>query len=117
MADNILPGARVSPRLASGAICWYAGDTFTVQLLLELADQDGAAVTIGAADTVKVTFYDKQRRLVKEFSFTGPAGNTVSLVFDDGVTALFPKGEYTYDILYTYANKTTLARDNRARVE
>ena len=55
-ASNVIPAARVSPRIANGCICWYEGDTFSLRLRLELEDQDGAAVTVGASDSVKITF-------------------------------------------------------------
>ena len=40
-ASNVIPVARVSPRIANGCICWYEGDTFSLRLRLELEDQDG----------------------------------------------------------------------------
>ena len=52
-AANTIPGARVSPRIANGCICWYEGDTFSLRLRLELEDQDGADVAIGQTDTIK----------------------------------------------------------------
>ena len=54
-----LPNAEQSPRVVNGVIKWYEGDTFTMDLGLGLTDQDGEAVTLNAADTVKVTFRDK----------------------------------------------------------
>ena len=42
-----LPGAKPSPRIAGGVLRWYAGDTFSVTLALELRDQDGDPVTVG----------------------------------------------------------------------
>ena len=87
-----LPAARPSPRVAGGVLRWYAGDTFKVTLRLELQDQDGEAVTVGA-------------------------GNCVTLVFDETVNAKFPQGAYRYDILYTHGDKTTLARGNCAAAE
>ena len=33
-----LPGAKPSPRIAGGVLRWYAGDTFSVTLALELRD-------------------------------------------------------------------------------
>ena len=101
-AENTIPGARVSPRIANGCICWYEGDTFSLRLRLELEDQAGADVTIGQTDTIKVTGADE---------------NTVTLAFTDEVTAKFPRGIYRYDILYTHGNRTTLASGNIARVE
>ena len=61
-----LPNAEQSPRVVNGVIKWYEGDTFTMDLGLGLTDQDGEAVTLNAADTVKVTFRDKGENEVKE---------------------------------------------------
>ena len=47
-----LPGAKPSPRIAGGVLRWYAGDTFSVTLALELRDQDGDPVTVGASDKI-----------------------------------------------------------------
>ena len=53
-----LPGAKPSPRIAGGVLRWYAGDTFSVTLALELRDQDGDPVTVGASDSLTVSFFD-----------------------------------------------------------
>lgn len=116
-AGNVIPGARMSPRIANGCICWYEGDTFSLVLRMELEDQDGADVTIGESDTVKVTFRDRTEQTVQEFSFESVAENSVTLEFTDEVTGKFPRGVYTYDILYTHGDRTTLASRNIARVE
>lgn len=116
-AGNVIPGARVSPRIANGCICWYEGDTFSLVLRLELEDQDGEDVTISESDTVKVTFRDRTEQAVQEFTFEKIEGNSVTLAFTDEVTKKFPRGGYTYDILYTHGDKTTLARRNLAKVE
>ena len=102
-----LPAAKPSPRIAGGVLRWYAGDTFSVTLALELRDQDGEAVAVGASDSLTVRFFDEAHAPVHTFQF-------------DSVTdgqAKFPKGAYFYDILYTHGDKTTLARDNRAAAE
>lgn len=62
------------------------GDTFKVTLRLELQDQDGEAVTVGADDSVTVRFSDEQNAPVHTF-FTGVTGNCVTLVFDETVSA------------------------------
>ena len=49
-----LPGAKPSPRIAGGVLRWYAGDTFSVTLALELRDQDGDPVTVGASDSLTI---------------------------------------------------------------
>ena len=87
-----LPAARPSPRVAGGVLRWYAGDTFTITLRLELQDQDGEAVTVGADDSVTVRFSDEQHAPVHTFSFTGVTGNCVTLGFDETVSAKFPHG-------------------------
>ena len=89
-----LPAARPSPRVAGGVLRWFAGETFTITLRLELQDQDGEAVTVGADDSVTVRFYDEQNAPVHTFSFTGVTGNCVTLVFDETVSAKFPQGAY-----------------------
>ena len=96
---------------------WYAGDTFSVTLALELRDQDGEAVAIGAADSLTVHFFDEAHTPVHTFQFDRVTGGQATLTFDDTVSAKFPKGAYFYDILYTHGDKTTLARDNRAAAE
>ena len=116
-ASNVIPAARVIPRIANGCICWYEGDTFSLRLRLELEDQDSAAVTVGASDSVKITFYDRMRAQVQQFVFSGIVGNTVTLDFTEDVSAKFRKGLYRYDILYTHGDKTALASGNVARVE
>ena len=104
-----LPGAKPSPRIAGGVLRWYAGDTFSVALALELRDQDGDPVTVGASDSLTVSFFDASHDRV--------TGGQATLTFDNTVSAKFPKGAYFYDILYTHGDKTTLARDNRAAAE
>lgn len=112
-----LPAAKPSPRIAGGVLRWYAGDTFSVTLILELSDQDGVPISIGTADSVCVSFFDASHAPVHVFQFDQMTGGQATLTFDEAVSAKFPKGAYYYDILYTHGDKTTLARDNRAEVE
>ena len=112
-----IPNALPSPRINCGVIHWYENDTFELQIELELEDQDGEPVIIGENDTVKVTFSNAYGEKVKEFSFTNVQNNTVTLEFDSTVTALFPRGRYTYDVYHTAAGRTTLANGNEAVVE
>lgn len=112
-----IPNAQVSPRIVNGVLKWYEGDTFEIQLTLELTDQDGEQVIIGASDTVRIVFLNECREQVKEFSFTNVQNNTVTLEFDATATALFPRGKYTYDVYYSAANRTTLCNENEAVVE
>lgn len=112
-----IPGAYASPRIDSGVLCWYAGDTFEIVIKIELEDQDGEAVEIGTGETVTITFYDGQQNVVYEKTFEAVTDNRVTLAMDETVSAKFPKGKYSYDVRFTHGERTTLARGNRARVE
>ena len=112
-----IPGAYASPRISNGVLCWYAGDTFEIAIQIDLEDQDGEHVEITAADCVRITFYDETRETVHTETFSKIAGNTVTLTVDTEVSAKFPRGLYSYDIAFLHGNRTTLARDNRIRVE
>lgn len=114
---NNLPNAEQSPRIVNGVIRWYQGDTFDLQLTLELVDQDGLPITIAPADTVNVVFIDKSLKTVKEFTFSNISNNTVTMDFDATCTALFKKGTYTYDVYYNGTERTTIANDNKVVVE
>ena len=67
-----LPGAKPSPRIAGGVLRWYAGDTFSVTLALELRDQDGDPVTVGASDSLTVSFFDASHAPVSPFGPCAP---------------------------------------------
>lgn len=112
-----LPSAEMSPRIVNGVIKWYQGDTFDLQLTFDLEDQDGEPITIAPTDTVKIVFKDKSLKTVKEFTFTNISNNTVTMDFDATCTALFTKGNYTYDVLYSRSERTTVANDNKVVVE
>lgn len=112
-----IPGAYASPRISNGVLCWYAGDTFSIVIQADLTDQDGEAVDIGTTDTVKITFRDDTRAEVYSKTWTGVENNQVTLVVDATVSAKFPKGRYTYDVEFSHGDRTTLARDNKVRVE
>lgn len=112
-----IPGARPSPRIEKGVLCWYEGDTFEITLRFALRDQDNEAVEMGSGDGVTVTFLDETRQTVHTFSFPGVTDNQVTLVFDETVSGKFQKGRYRYDVRYTHGDRTTLARGNRVFVE
>lgn len=114
---SILPAARQSPRIENGIIKWYEGDTFELALTLELTDQDGEDISIAADSGVTVVFRDRREETVKTFSFTNIVGNTVTLDFDAECSALFPKGEYSYKVVYAAGEKTTVAQGNLCAVE
>lgn len=112
-----IPNAKESPRIVNGVLRWYCGDTFDLQLTLDLEDQDREPVVIQPTDKVEVVFLDRSLNEVKTFTFTEVEGNTVVMTFDEDVTALFDIGDYTYDVYYTGEERVTLAEDNKVVVE
>lgn len=112
-----LPNAEQSPRIVNGVIRWYQGDTFDIQLNLDLTDQDGEPVVINTDDLVKIVFTDKSKSVVKEFEFTNVEDNTVTMDFDSACTALFGKGNFTYTVTVRHGDRTTVASDNKVVVE
>lgn len=111
-----LPSARSSPRIINGVLKWYEGDTFTLDIELELTDQDGMTIDTTGKE-VDFLFYNRSNELVKEFIFKNIQNNTVTLVFNTDVSALFPMGEYHYDVHYISSDRTTIVRNNDVIVE
>lgn len=112
-----IPNAEISPRIVNGVIRWYQGDTFDIQLTIELEDQDGEAVILGEDDTVSITFRNQSDSAVKTFTFTELEGNTVTMDFDSTCTALFGRGNYSYTVTITHGERTTIASENKVVVE
>lgn len=110
--DSALP----SPRIVNGIIEWYAFDTFELGLRLDLKDADGAPVSLGEGDTVRVSIRNDRGENVREFEFNSFTDNSITLVFDDTVSADFPEGLYFYDIVAEGRRRVTLARNNRIKV-
>lgn len=112
-----LPGAAASPRIENGVLRWYEGDTFQVNLLLTLTDQDGAPVTLNSGDTATLTFRDRRRAVADTVTFTNIRNGALPLVMDAARSARFPAGTYTYTLTLTHNNRTTLIKENTAVVE
>lgn len=112
-----LPNARPSPRIVNGVLKWYEGDTFELDVELQVTDQDGETVNISDTDTVEFVFKDCRREIIKTFSFAKITDNTVTLVFDKTVSAMFPKGEYTCDVYLVGERRITLAKDDPVVVQ
>lgn len=114
-----LPWAKMSPRIENGVLFWYEGDTFHLLLRLELTDQDGTPVIPGAEDTLELCFHDARGSVVQTLSFTGdqaPEG-ILSIHMDEAMTALFPAGQYTYDLRLLGQRRITLIRGGEITVE
>ena len=112
-----VPAARPSPRIEFGILKWYDGDTFTIRLDLEAKDSGGLPVTLTASDTAVIRFYNCCRIQVMEKSFTDLSGGYVSLEFDADTSNLFPAGRYSYDVIVTHGDVTTVVKNNKIFVE
>ena len=114
--ERYLPCVR-GPRISGGVLKWYAGDVFDLQVHLALTDESGSDITLQTEDTVTFLFRNCCREPVYELTFTDITDNIVVVRFTEPVTALFPKGEYTYDVIYCGAVRRTLAYNAPIRVE
>ena len=115
--ERSLPSAAAAPRIDGGVLKWYAGDTFDLQVQLELKDEHGEEIEIAAEHKLVFLFRDLRRRLLYELMFTDITDNTVVVRFTEPVTALIPKGRYTYDVIYYGTSRRTLAHDAPIWVE
>ena len=115
--EKNLPAACGSPRIMGGVLKWYAGDQFDLQVRLELTDQNGVEVPIASEHRVRFLFRNAHREEIYAVTFTEIRENTVVLHFGERETALFPKGRYTYDVIYEGAVRRTLASNAPVLVE
>ena len=104
-----LPEAAASPRVVGGVLKWYAGDTFRLRVQLRMTDQNRNPVAIREGQKVEFIFRDHRDRQVHRAIFEDVEGDCVTLVFDEDITALFPAGDYTYDVVYSGYVRKTLA--------
>ena len=84
---------------------------------IELEDQFGKVFDIEAGHTVTFVFRNRAGETVYELRFEEIADNTVVVAFTEAVTAMFPKGHYTYDVIYQGVGRRTLARNAPILVE
>lgn len=117
---NFLPNAKLSPRVNNGVLYWYDGDMFDITFVFDMALNNGTPVNATSKDTIDIIFYDHCGDVVVEKTFTGSdiVDSGVTIKFDAATTALFPEGEYTYDIDYTSGKyKCSLVESNQIFVE
>ena len=118
--DNVigtLPSARMSPRIINGVIKWYEGDTFGLQVDIDLTDENGDAVVIQPEDTVQFVFRNNRGETVHNVVAANIENNSVLLDFGAAESAKFPKGVYEYDCFYNGAERKTLAHEAPIVVE
>lgn len=109
--------ARMSPEIVGGQLRFYEGDQFSIEIQMELEDQDGTAVRLAGEDTVELVILDRTRMEVWRRSYTGLTRNAVTVEVDEELTGLLPKGKYSYRMTVTHGGgRTTIAADNAISV-
>lgn len=113
-----IPSAKLSPRVeCNGTIAWYNLDTFNLDFEIKLITEDGTQIDLEESDLLQIVFYNSSGDTVYTFSFTEFVDNTVTLEFNQEVTALFEKGRYLYKVLHFRDFRRTIAYENVAIVE
>lgn len=113
---NLSHCTKVSPRFECSTLYYYAGDTFQLQLPIELT-RDGVPIDIGADDTVTITFLNAMLSEVETLEFTDIEDNTILIDWNATRTAKYPPGAYSYRIRFNGEYVRTIAADCRIIVE
>lgn len=112
--ENLAQRTKQSPRFENGILCIYEGDTFDLQLDLNLT-RDGEAIDVQPTDVVTLEFRNvacKTGDVITTVDFTEITDNQIILHWDNELTAKFPKGKYAYRMKYNAEYITTLVADN-----
>lgn len=108
-----IPAALQSPRNVDGVLHWYAGDTFVLDICVQLYDDSGVLLPFSENDTITFSFRKKGGEEVHRMLFTDIPDHIVHLDFNAETTAKFPAGSYTYDAVYEGRYRRTIAKSNR----
>lgn len=140
MDNNVIIPAPQSPRMDNGVLKWFYGDTFAVDMVINLVEQevgaDGAQVDVpidfDESDQIVVTFFNAKKEVVHSFISKNISNDknseyyhTISLEFTKDISHRFCRGKYTYCIKYVHKENgktactdiTTICVNNRAEVE
>ena len=140
MDNNIMAPAPQSPRMDNGVLKWFYGDTFVVDMVINLvAEAVGEDGTLGnrlinfnESDQIMVTFFNDRKELVHSFILknisndeTSESYHMASLDFTKDISHKFRRGRYTYCVKYVHKDGdetvstdiTTICVNNRAEVE
>lgn len=112
-----IPGAKVSPRIENGVLIFYEGDTFKLNIEIELKLQSGETVSIASSEQICFEIFDHRGVELWSKTFTGVTNNTIAFEMDEEMVDLFHEGEYSYTIYYNGSYTTTVAAQNKIVVE
>lgn len=140
MEENLLQSAPVSPRMDNGILKWFYGDTFAVEMLINLVGSevddegnyhDDIPIEFSPEDQIVVSFYNSRKKLVHSFVCTNinedPSAedyHLITLNFIKDVSLKFLIGRYTYCVKYFHMGKdstfnvdiTTICASNKVEV-
>ena len=116
MAERI-PGEILSPHLTDGVLTWCRGDSFSLQLSLELYAL-GEKYVLPEGSEIEVVFRDSSDYAVAKFYTTDYKDNCITITLDKEASSAFGKGRYLWDVCAVdpEGNRTTVANDNVAVV-
>ena len=140
MDNDVIVPAPQSPRMDNGVLKWFYGDTFAVDMVINLVEQeaqkDGTFVdkpiNFDESDQIVVTFFNERKEVVYSFISKNISNDekseyyhTITLNFTKDVSHRFRRGKYTYCMKYVhkedgntvYTDITTICVNNRAEVE
>lgn len=138
--ENVIVPAPQSPRMDNGVLKWFYGDTFAVDMVINLSEQimgnDGEIidrlVDFAPDDQIVVTFFNSRKEVVHSFiakNISNDEGtenyHTITLDFTKDISHKFCKGRYTYCTKYVHKENgeavstdiTTICVNNKVEVE
>lgn len=104
-----------SPRFEGGELHYFVGDTFSLQLRLNVK-QNGTQIDIGPEDKVHLVFL-KSDVVLHEVTFENIENNTLYLNWDKELTKLFRRGNYEGRVVFENGYVRTILSDFRICVE
>lgn len=113
--QNLASRTKQSPRFEENVICFYEGDTFDLELNLEL-ERDGEPIEIQPEDTVTIEFKKDDITKVNPvltLEYTNIQDGKIVVNFDSDTTSKFTRGRYTYKLKFNSEYVTTLIASNR----
>lgn len=109
--STILFSAQQSPRIINNILYWYHNDTFILTFEIDNINDE---VIFNNTDEVSIEFFTKGRQSLFKLDFDEETFRIqddryiiIDVEIDAAKTALFPIGQYNYDIIYTAGEDIT----------
>lgn len=138
--ENVMVPAPQSPRMDNGVLKWFYGDTFAIDMVINLVEQNidesgeyiNRIIDFDEDDQITVVFFNAHKEVVYSFvakNISNDEGSenyhTITLDFTKDISHKFRKGRYTYCVKYVHKEDgktvltdiTTICVDNKVEVE